>query len=107
MKALAVGGADDHVHVLLSLPSTTSIAKAAQEIKALSSKWVHETFPEHKDFAWQQGYGAFSIGVSQIKKTIRYIDTQAEHHRKKTFQEEFVSFLKAHGIDYDERYIWG
>jgi putative transposase len=107
MKAFAVGGVEDHAHLLLSLPTTISIAQAIQQIKGVSSKWIHDTFPEHRDFAWQEGYGAFSIGVSQVDGTISYIRSQAEHHRKKTFQEEYLAFLKRHGIEYDERYLWG
>jgi REP element-mobilizing transposase RayT len=106
MKALAIGGVEDHVHLLLSLPSTLTIAKAIQQIKGASSKWVHETFPDHGHFAWQEGYGAFSIGISQVGRTIGYIQRQAEHHRKTTFQEEFLAFLKKHGLRYDERYLW-
>ena len=106
-KALAVGGVVDHVHVLLSLPATTPIAKAIQLVKGASSKWVHDTFPWHRGFAWQEGYGAFSIGVSQVKPTVAYINSQPEHHRRVTFQEEFRMFLKKHGIEYDERYVWG
>ncbi len=107
VKALAVGGVEDHVHILLSLPSTLSIAKAIQLLKAGSSLWVHETFPEQRGFAWQEGYGAFSLGISQVEGTKGYIESQAEHHRKKTFQEEFLEFLKKHNMDYDERYVWG
>ena len=107
MKALAVGGIEDHVHLLLSLPSTIEVAKAIQLIKGGSSKWVHDTFPEHRDFAWQEGYGAFSIGISQLEETKRYIATQREHHRRRTFQEEFLAFLKKHGIEYDPQHIWG
>ena len=107
MKALAVGGVEDHAHVLLSLPTTISIARAVQKIKGGSSKWIHDAFPEHRGFAWQEGYGAFSIGISQIGDTISYIRSQANHHRQKTFQEEFLAFLKRHGIEYDERYLWG
>jgi REP element-mobilizing transposase RayT len=107
IKALAVGGVEDHIHVLLSLPSTASIAKAIQLLKAGASLWVHETFPEHRGFAWQEGYGAFSLGISQVESTRAYIESQAEHHRKKTFQEEFLEFLKRHGMDYDERHVWG
>ena len=107
MKALAVGGVEDHAHVLLSLPTTVTIAQALQVIKGGSSKWIHDTFPEHRDFAWQEGYGAFSIGVSQVVDTITYIQSQPKHHRKKTFQEEFLAFLKKHGVEYDERYLWG
>ncbi len=107
MKALAVGGTPDHVHILLALPSTISVAKAIQLIKGGSSKWVSDMFPEIHQFAWQEGYGAFSIGVSGIDDTIAYIQTQDEHHRSRTFQEEFLAFLKKHEIEYDERYIWG
>lgn len=107
MKSLAVGGIDDHVHMLVSIPATTSLAKAVQLIKGGSSKWVHDTFPSMKDFAWQEGYGAFSIGVSGVDDTIAYINHQDEHHRVKTFEEEFESFLKRHGIAYDERYVFG
>ena len=107
MKAIAIGGVEDHVHLLLSLPSTLAIAKAIQLIKGESSKWVHDTFPEHQSFAWQEGYGAFSIGVSQTGVTVSYIQNQKEHHRQKSFQEEFLSFLKKHEIEYDPRFVWG
>jgi REP element-mobilizing transposase RayT len=106
MKALAIGGVEDHVHLLLSLPSTMAVAKAMQLIKGGSSKWVHDEFPSRKDFAWQEGYGAFSIGVSQVDDTKRYIANQAEHHRTKSYQEEFLTFLERHGIEYDPRYLW-
>jgi REP element-mobilizing transposase RayT len=106
MKALCVGGVADHVHVLLSVPSTLAVAKAVQLLKGNSSKWIHETFPGQSSFAWQEGYGAFSIGVSGIPDTMAYIQGQAEHHRKKTFQEEFIAFLKKHGMEYDEAALW-
>ena len=106
MKAIEVGGRPDHVHLLLSLPSTLSIAKALQLIKGGSSKWVHDTFPEHRCFRWQVKYGAFGVSVSQLDKTIQYIKRQEEHHRKMTFQEKFVALLKKHLIDYEERYLW-
>jgi putative transposase len=104
--ALTVGGTEDHAHVLLSLPSTLAVAKAVQLVKAGSSGWVSKTFPSLRDFEWQEGYGAFSISVSHKKDTIAYIERQVVHHRRKTFKEEFVAFLKKHGIEYDERYIW-
>src|SRR5213592_1645265 len=88
MKAVEIGGVEDHVHLLLSLPSTLAIAKAVQLVKGKSSKWIHETFAGMPHFAWQEGYGAFSIGISQTNTTIAYIQNQREHHRKKTFQEE-------------------
>src|SRR5688572_17068489 len=81
IKALAVGGTDNHAHILVSLPSTLQIAKAIQLIKGGSSRWIHDNFPVHRDFAWQEGYGAFSIGVSGIDDTIRYIQNLEEHHR--------------------------
>ena len=105
MKALAVGGAADHVHILISLPGTLSVAKAIQLLKGNSSKWIHETFPRLADFAWQEGYGAFSIGVSGVEATAAYIRNQTEHHRQRTFREEFVAMLRKHGLDYDERML--
>ena len=106
MKAIEIGGVEDHVHILLSLPSTMAISKAVQLIKGGSSKWIHETFPEHRLFAWQEEYGAFSVSVSQLDKTVEYIQGQEAHHRKMTFQEEFLALLKKHRIEYDERYLW-
>jgi len=102
LKALAIGGVADHVHLLLSLPATISISKAMQLLKGNSSKWLRETFPELRrhDFAWQGGFGAFSIGVSGMEDTVHYINTQEEHHRKKSFREELEVFLKKHGCNY-------
>ena len=95
---LAIGGAADHVHLLLSLPRTISVAKAVQLVKSGSSKWLHETQPGFQNFAWQEGYGAFSIGVSQREKTVKYIETQSEHHKRVSFADEMTKFLAAHGI---------
>ena len=83
-----------------------AVAKAVQLVKGGSSKWVHDTFSAHQNFAWQEGYGAFSVSSSQVKKTIAYIDAQKEHHRKKSFQEEFTELLDRHGIEYDPRYLF-
>ena len=102
MKAIAVGGAADHVHMLISLPPTLSVAKAVQLLKGNSSKWIHEAFPKPHSFEWQEGYGAFSIGASGINPTVAYILNQTEHHRTKSFREELVSMLLKHGFDYDE-----
>jgi len=106
MKALCVGGVEDHVHLLVSMPTTLSIAKGIQLIKGGASAWVHETFAEMRNFAWQEGYGAFSVSISHLTDTIAYIKNQEEHHRHKSFQEEYLSFLKRHEIDYDEKYLW-
>ena len=105
MKALAVGGVADHVHVLLSLPATMSVAKAMQLLKGNSSKWMHETFPKFRSFAWQEGYAAFSIGVSGIEGTQTYIRNQEEHHRTRTYREEVIAFLQRHGLAFDESMI--
>ncbi|HEY0319949.1 MAG TPA: transposase [Pyrinomonadaceae bacterium] len=107
MKALAIGGATDHAHILLSLTAVMPASKAVQLIKGGSSKWIHESLLAQRDFAWQEGHGAFSVSISHVKNTIAYIQNQAEHHRKKTFEEEFLSFLKKHNIEYDERHVWG
>jgi len=105
LKLIKAGGVDDHLHLLVSLPSTIIIAKAIQHIKGGSSRWVHETFGNMKDFAWQEGYGGFTIGVSQINQTKEYIANQEDHHRKKTFWEEFIDFLNYHGIKFEEKYL--
>jgi putative transposase len=102
MKALAVGGVEDHVHVLLSLPGTLSVSKGMQLLKGNSSKWLRDTFPElrRQDFAWQEGFGAFSIGMAGVEETIRYIETQEEHHQRKSFKEELEKILIKHGFEY-------
>jgi putative transposase len=104
-KAVAVGGTRNHVHVLLSLPATVPLSRAVQLIKGGSSKWIHEKFGG--DFAWQKAYGAFTIGVSQVEATVAYIKCQEAHHSTASFDAEFISFLKKHGIEYDERYVLG
>lgn len=103
MTALGVGGVEDHVHVLVSLPSTMAISKAMQLVKGNSSKWLHESFPTLSDFAWQEGYGAFSIGVSGVDATLAYIARQEEHHRRKGFREEMGEFLRRHGMTWAEQ----
>lgn len=107
LKALCIGGTDNHVHILLSLDSTTSIAKAIQFIKGGSSKWIHETFSDQKQFSWQEGYGAFSISISHIEETKKYIENQEKHHIKESFQDEYLKFLRKNNIDFDEKYLWG
>ncbi len=100
------GGTEDHIHLLASFPAHPSVGDFLRVIKTNSSKWVHETFADHRDFAWQNGYGAFSVSRSNDDAVRQYISNQAEHHRRTTFQEEFREFLRRHEIPYDERYIW-
>ncbi len=106
MKAIAVGGTPDHCHVLLNLDSMQCVAEAVKVLKANSSRWVKQRFPFLDRFASQEGYGAFSVGISQKEDTIRYIENQMAHHRRKTFQEELLVILKRHRIEYDPRHIW-
>ena len=106
MKALEVGGVEDHVHVLASMPATMSISKAVQLLKGGSSKWLHETFPECRLHQWQEKYGAFTVSVSQLDKISKYIANQEEHHRQLGFQEELLALLTKHGVEYDARYMW-
>ena len=103
--AIAIGGMPDHVHILCGLPKTVALADFVRGVKADSSKWL-KRLGGYDQFAWQEGYGAFSVSPSLLDKTIRYIGGQAEHHKKRTFQEEYKLFLEAYGISYDERYVF-
>jgi putative transposase len=100
----AIGGMDDHLHCLVQLPPMLPLAKAINTVKSYSSKWAKDF--GHK-FAWQKGYGAFSVSQSNIQSVIRYIDTQEQHHRKMGFEEEFVQLLKKHQIEFDPKYVFG
>ena len=100
-----IGGAQDHVHLLVGLRATHRIADVLKEIKASSSKWVHEQIKKRL-FSWQEGYGAFTVSASQVAAVKNYIANQEEHHRKKTFQEEYLEFLKQSGVEYNERHLW-
>jgi putative transposase len=107
MTALQMGGIEDHVHALITAPPRIAPAQIAQYLKAGSSKWIHEEYRSLRSFSWQDGYGAFTVSKSNIPEVIRYIQNQREHHRKVTFQEEYLEFLRKNGIEYDERYLWG
>jgi REP element-mobilizing transposase RayT len=101
ITSLAINGVEDHMHLLLQLPSTMAIAKCMQLLKTNSSKWIHDTFPrELYAFSWQEGYGAFTIGMSQVPRTVQYIESQQERHRKLSFAQEYRSFLVKHGIQW-------
>ena len=104
---IVTGGVADHVHLLVSMPGTMSISECMRILKGTSSKWVNDRFVKSRTFRWQDGYGAFSIAQSQIEATVEYIRGQAEHHRVRTFQDEYRDFLTRQGIVWDERYVWG
>ena len=104
--SLAIGSADDHTHCLFSLSRTIRIADLVEELKADTSGWIETKGDEFRNFYWQRGYGAFSIGQSQVPALKRYIARQRIHHQRVTFQDEYRKFLKSYGIDYDERYVW-
>jgi putative transposase len=101
-----VGGVADHVHLAVCLSRTITIAALVEELKTSSSKWLKTQLPGLGGFAWQRGYGAFSVGPDDVDALLAYIDNQEEHHRTKTFQDEYRTFLKKHGVAYDERYVW-
>ncbi len=101
------GGVEDHVHMLLVLPPKLPLARAVQLLKGSSSKWLNDSGIEGRKFAWQEGYGAFSVSASQTDAVVEYIRNQAEHHRKRTFEEEFLSMLKRYGVQYDPEYVLG
>ena len=101
---LAAGGTKNHVHLLLGLPPVSPVAKIMKELKGSSSRWLHEH--GHR-FAWQEGYGVFSVNPAQRETVTRYIDTQADHHRKWSFEQEFLTLLKKSGAEYDPRFVFG
>lgn len=103
---LIINGASDHLHTLFSLSRVVTIADIVEEVKTSTSKWIKTKGKEFRNFHWQNGYGAFSIGQSQVPNVKRYIGRQKDHHRRVTFQDEYRKFLKAYDIDYDERYVW-
>ena len=102
---IEIGGMPDHVHILTSLPKTMSLADFVRDIKAGSSKWLKTQGTLMGKFEWQEGYGAFSVSPSMLDKTVAYIRNQAEHHKKRTFAEEYKLFLNAYHIDYEEKYF--
>jgi REP element-mobilizing transposase RayT len=100
-----IGGVEDHVHLAIRQPRTENLADLVGHMKRTSTKWMHVEKSEPQ-FAWQSGYGAFSVSPPHLPKLMAYIDNQEEHHKTKTFQEEYLSFLKKYGITYDEKYVW-
>lgn len=105
-ECFRVGGVADHVHLAVRLSRTISMAQLIEELKTSSSKWLKTQSSELAAFAWQRGYGAFSVGPSDLHSLLHYIDNQEEHHRTRTFQDEYRAFVTKYGIGYDERYVW-
>jgi len=104
--ALLINSVEDHVHIVLSLARTRTVSEVVEEIKIGSSKWIKTKGSEFAQFHWQSGYGAFSVSQSNLDEVLKYVANQPEHHRRKTFQEEYREFLKRYQIEYDERYVW-
>jgi REP element-mobilizing transposase RayT len=105
-EVLSINGVADHVHMLFKIPATLSLAEAMRIAKTNSSKWIHETGILKRTFAWQRGYAGFSVSHSSIERVMRYVESQEVHHRRLTFQEELLAFLRQHGIQYEEKYLW-
>ena len=105
-KALLIGGTSNHVHGLLSISTDISIGQAMSKLKSLSTGWIHKMFAHAGDFAWQSGYGVFSVSTSKIQEVQRYISRQEEHHKTITFEEEFVKLLQRHGVSFDPNKTW-
>jgi len=103
---LGIGGTSNHVHLLISPSKNIALSRLMEEIKKSSSKWIKTKGTALRSFGWQDGYGAFTIGQSQVEALKRYIAGQKERHKKQTFEEELVTLLKKYGVQYDERYIW-
>jgi putative transposase len=103
---IQIGGTVDHVHLLVTLRQQPSVADFLRQLKAVSSGWVHDNFPEANDFWWQTGYGAFTVSHSAMDSVKAYIANQEEHHKSRTFQDEFRTLLIKHGIEFDEQYLW-
>ncbi|MDR6966317.1 REP element-mobilizing transposase RayT [Flavobacterium arsenatis] len=104
--AIQIGGHTDHIHILFLLSKKITLIKFVEEVKKSSSKWIKTQGSQYANFYWQGGYGAFSVNPKQIEIVKQYILNQKEHHSKKTFQQEYLKFLKDYDVDYDERYVW-
>ncbi|MEY4931117.1 MAG: family transposase [Bacteroidota bacterium] len=105
-QPIIVGGYTDHIHILWMLSKKMTLVKLVEEIKAHSSKWYKTKDAALANFYWQDGYGAFSVNPAEVDVVIQYIANQKEHHRNKTFQDEYRAFLKKYQVEYDERYVW-
>lgn len=104
--SLQAGGVNDHVHILAGIPPRLAVADVVKDIKVASSKWINATLPQSKGFSWQEGYGSFTVSKSQQEAVARYIQTQEEHHKGKSFKDEFIELLDLHEVEYDKNYLW-
>src|SRR4249920_3416 len=104
--AILINSVEDHIHILFSLSKNHALCDIVEQVKKGSSKWLKTKGTTYRDFFWQNGYGAFSVSQSSVKSVMKYIEKQKEHHRRKSFQEEFREFLKRYEVEYDERYVW-
>jgi len=107
MTAIQTGGVENHIYALVVAPPALPPSEIAKYLKGDSSKWIHEEFPDIRHFRWQDGYGVLSVSKSNAPSVVKYIRDQREHPKTQTFQEEYLEFLKKHGVEYDERYLWG
>ena len=103
--SLALNGTEDHIHLLAKLRPDRAFSDVLRDLKANATGWMHDVFPSLKHFCWQRGYGAFTVSQSNVREVSRYIAGQKEHHRKISFRDEFIQFLQANGIDYNEQFI--
>ena len=103
--ALAINGTADHVHLLAKLRPDKAVSDVLRDLKANASGWLHEVFPASQDFSWQNGYGAFTVSASQVRRVSEYISNQEAHHRRYSFRDELIALLKANGVEFDERYV--
>lgn len=106
ITTIAINSVEDHAHMLIKVPAAMAVAEAVGKLKANSSRFIHDEWANRSRFDWQEGYGAFSVSRSGVDALVRYIEGQEEHHRKRTFQEEYLDFLTKYEITYDPRYIW-
>ncbi len=104
-QVLRVGGTEDHVHALVMFSNTETVAHVVEEMKRNSSRWIKTLSPRYGEFAWQGGYAAFSVSQSQVDTVLSYIGNQMEHHKKQSFREEYLAFLRLNRVEYDERYV--
>lgn len=103
---IMINGVEDHVHILAKLRPDKSVSDVLRDLKANSSGWMHDVFPDASDFSWQNGYGAFTVSESQVARVVEYISRQKQHHARESFENEFVALLRKNGIEVDMKYLW-